>query len=838
MPNWSATPDSRFIAASARRSRARRPLALTVHMLMASGAFAVASWAPAAHAQTAAAAPARQRYDIATGPLSQVLTTFSAQAGIYVVGATDLAKGKTSPGLHGAYSVGGALQALLAGTSLAAVPQADGSWSLEATSDSVDDGTLPAISVTGSAYAAQAANAVNPPTTVGSKDALSAREIPQTVSVVTQQQIRALSMRTVDDAMRFAPGVTTEVNQPGFTSYYSRGFPISTIQFDGVPTGVTTSGISGPTEGLAAYDRVEVLYGPSGILNGFGGEGGILNLVRKRAPSQFEASAQVSAGTYTNGDVQADVGGPLNAAGTLRGRFVVDEQYQHEMQDSTWKRDQQFYGTLEADVTPTTLVRAGVSYTDIYGKLMYGLPNNIDYTNLNISRSAYLGPDWNWFSNQRTNAFAGVEQKLGAGWRAKLSYNFMRTTTDVLTGAIITNDSVTNLSNRYSVNTADTNTQNAIDLYASGPFTLFGRTHHLTVGASYLHTNDVTNQYLINPDTGLDFEGDITAPLYDNSAYSNAFASGPQNDVTATSTQYGIYGNARFSLADPLTLVVGARVTWWDGESVPSSDPNNNFFGNTATHDHLSAKFSPTVGLLYDLNDRHTFYASYASIFQPQATDETVSGQVIKPLEGYQVEIGEKGEYLGGLLSTNVALFHIREKNRAMGDPLNPGFDIAQGQAQSQGVDLRAIGQLTSNWKVAAGYTYANWRNYDDSFTAHQGFSVVTPKHLFKFWTSYNLPDQFYRWTIGGALYVQSSTSYTDKNGFLSNNTTSGGTLTAGGYATVDANIGYQINKHLSASLLVTNLFNRKYISSLTTGGPGTYYGDPAKVLFTLRATM
>ncbi|POR46319.1 outer membrane receptor for ferric coprogen and ferric-rhodotorulic acid [Paraburkholderia eburnea] len=840
MPNRSAIPDSRPVVPSPRRIYARRPLDLVMQMLLASGAFAVAAWVPAVYAQSvsAPAAPATQRYDIAAGPLSQVLTTFSAQAGIYVVGATDLARGKTSPGLHGAYSVDGAWRALLAGTNFIAIPQPDGSWSLEAKPDNVVDGTLPAITVSAGANAVQAANAINPPTTVGSKEVLSAREIAQTVSVVTQQQIQALSIRTVDDAMKYAPGVTTEVNQPGFSSYYSRGFPISTIQFDGVPTGVATSGISGPTEGVAAYDRVEVLYGPSGILNGFGGEGGILNLVRKRAPSQFEASAQISAGTYTNGDVQADVGGPINAAGTLRGRFVVDEQYQHEMQDSTWQRNQQFYGTLEADVTPTTQVRAGVSYTDIYGKIMYGLPNNIDYTNLNVSRSTYLGPDWNWFSNQRANAFADVQQKLAGGWTAKLSYNFMRTTTDVLTGAIITNDPATNLSNRYSLNTADTNTQNAIDLYATGPFTLFGRTHHLTVGASYLHTNDVTNQYLINPDSGLDFEGGITAPLYDNSAYSNAFAGGPQNDVTTVSTQYGIYGNARFSLADPLTLVVGGRVTWWNGESLPSTNPNNNFFGNVTTHDHVSAKFSPTVGLIYDVNDDHTLYASYASIFQPQAGDETVSGQVIEPLDGYQFEIGEKGEYLGGRLTTNVALFHIREKNRAMSDPLNPGFYVAQGQAQSQGVGLRAMGRLTSNWKVGAGYTYTNWRNYDDSFTAHQGFSVVTPKHLFKFWTSYNLPDQFHRWTVGGALYVQSGTSYTDKSGFLSNNTTSGGTLNAGGYATVDANIGYQINKHLSASLLVTNLFNRKYISSLTTGGPGTYYGDPAKVLFTLRAAM
>ena len=821
----------------------RRPVAAAVRsavLLCAVGG--VVGLATPAHADSqgtsaGSAAEQAQSFNIGSGSLDQVLIVFAGAAGVELSVDSRLTQGKESPGLNGRYTVAEGFERLVHGQGLQVVRGDNGTYSLRPSATTgKDEGTLPTVTVV--AAGDSIANPMSPPTTVGSKLALSEREIAQSVSVVTQKQIQDQQLRTVDDTMRYAPGVTTEVNQPGFSSYYSRGFPISTFQFDGVPTGVATSGISGPTDGLAAYDRVEVLYGPAGLLNGFGGDGGILNLVRKRAPSQFAASAQVSVGNYANSDLQADIGGPLNQAGTLRGRIVADEQYQHEMQEGTWERNQQFYGTLEADLTPTTLARVGVSYTDNFGKPMYGFPNYTNYTLPDLSRSTYLGPDWNWFSNQRTNAFAEIEQKLDDGWTAKLSYNYMRTTTYVLTGAVITADPSTGLSNRYSVNTDDVNSQNALDLYAAGPFTLFGRTHQLTVGASYLHVNDVTNQYLINPDSGLDFEGDITAPLYDNTAYSRDFAGGPQNDVTDTSTQYGIYTNVRFSLADPLTLVLSGRVTWWNNQNIPSSDPNNNYFGNVATRDHLPAKFSPMAGLIYDLNDHHSLYASYASIYQPQPEDETVSGQVINPIEGYQYEIGEKGEYMDGRLNTTIALFHIREKNRAMADPLNPGFYIAQGQAQSQGVDLRASGQITPNWTVNAGYTYTNWRNYDDSFTAHQQFSVVTPKHLFKLWTSYQLPGDYHRWTVGGATYVSSKTFYDDKTGFLSNGTLPDGTLTAGGYATVDLHIGYQINKNLSASLVATNIFNRKYITSLTTGGPGNYYGDPAKVLLTLRATM
>lgn len=815
-------------------------LALALRGIPISIAVAGAIAAPSAYAADAAqATPARKAYAVPAGSIGAALSEFASQAGVTVQIDSRLVEGLSTKGIHGNFTVYEGFTTLLEGTKFEIAESSPGVFLVRAragSSTAAGEGVLPAVKVRSTTDAQ--VEQTNPPTTIGSKIPLTQREMPQTISVITQEQIQDQDMRTVDDAMRYAPGVITEVNQPGFTSYYSRGFPISSTQFDGVPTGIVTSGISGPTDNLAMYDRVEVLYGPAGLLNGFGGDGGVINLVRKRAPDTFMASIQASAGSYANSDVQADIGGPLNQTGTLRGRVVADEQYQHLMQDGTWQRNQQFYGTLEADLTPTTLLRFGASYTDNDGKPMYGFPNYTNYTLPDISRSAYLGPDWNSFSSQRTTAFAQIEQKLGDGWTAKLSYNYLRTTTDVLTGAIITADPTTGLSNRYSINTNDYNTQNAVDVYAAGPFQLFGRTHQLTIGANYLHINDLTNQFLINPDTGLDFEGDITAPLFDNTAYSNAFAGGPQNDIANVSTQYGIYGNARFSLADPLTLVVSGRVTWWNNDSTPSANPNDNYFGNVVLNDRLPAKFSPMAGLLYDIGQHQTVYASYSSIYLPQPGDETFSGHVINPIQGDQYEIGEKGDYFDGILSTTVALFHIREENRAMADLMHPGFDIAQGEAQSQGVELRANGRITPDWIVGAGYTYTDWRNDDDSFTSHQSFSVVTPKHLFKLWTSYKLPGGYNRWTIGGSVYATSKVFYTDSTGFLSGYTLPGGTITAGGYASFDARVAYQYDKHLSAALSVTNLFDRKYITSLTTGGLGNYYGNPRQVMLTLRYAL
>lgn len=686
---------------------------------------------------------------------------------------------------------------------------------------------LPVITVTGQAD--PVAQAINPPTTVGSKIPVSQREIPQSVSVVTQQQIQAQNASSVDDAMKYVPGVTVNLVNPNDTAYYARGFPISTFQLDGVPTTLPQSGSGMVADNLAMYDRVEVLRGPAGLYNGFGGDGGTINLVRKRAPSTFQASAQVSVGTYADHEEQVDIGGPLNAAGTLRGRIVADQHDQHLMQDGSWQRDQQVYGTLEADLTSTTTARVGFSYTKEFGHVMYGIPAYSDYTLVPVPRSAYIGAPWDYLNSEKTNAFAEVEQKLAGGWTAKVAYNHSQINTHFLNGIPGGPvDPETNDGNPYSYNYQDANTQDAVDLYATGPFKLLGRTHHLTIGANYLHQSDQSTQYFINPDSGLDIWGDYATNIFTSqSLYSNDFEGGPQNSYKTVTNQYGIYGNARFSILDPLTLIVGGRVTWWNNTLTPNANPYYNEFGETYAHTSEGPKFTPFVGLVYDINDTYSAYASYTSIYKPQTSFFTYTGNMIKPVTGNQYEIGLKGEYFGGKLNTSIALFQINEDNRAFSDPEHQGFYLAQGSARSRGVETEASGEVLPGWTVSGGYTYTMVSSLDESKTQGSPFSMTTPKHLFKLWTNYQLPGKFHDWNVGGALYVQSSTYYSDGVG----------SVVAPGYATVDATIGYQITKNVSAALSVTNLFDRKYLATVAGAG-GNYYGNPAKVLFTLRAKI
>ncbi|WP_158602043.1 TonB-dependent siderophore receptor [Pararobbsia silviterrae] len=776
----------------------------------------------------------KHSYAIAAGALDDVLTRFASASGTEVSIDASLTRGKRSAGLAGEYTIQDGFAEIVRGQGLEVLRSADGVYSLRAANTppaagaAINDMTLPTVVVSDSAASDAEIARVNPPLTIGSKSPLAQRDIPNSVTVVTQQQLQSQNATTLDDAIKAVPGVTVNQFQNDLTAYYSRGFPIRTFQLDGVPTVIPSSGGGMSADGLIAYDRVEILRGPAGLFNGMGGDGGVIDLVRKRAPSTFEASAQVSVGTYADRREQVDIGGPLNAADTLRGRLVAMQHDEHEMQDGSWQRDQQLYGTLEADLTPTTLVRTGFSYSHISGHVPYGWPSYDDYSPVYPSRSAYLGASWDHQDIQTTNGFVSIEQQLSHGWTAKVAYNHTQYHSMLLNG--IPGDYVdpaTGIADLYSYSGHDNNTEDALDVFATGPFRLFGRTHHLTFGANYLHQSDQFTQAFINPDTGLDYWGDVYTNLYNNAAYSDAFAGGGGQDAKTVTNQYGVYGNARFSVTDPVTLIVGGRVTWWHSVLDPNADAYWNQYGDTHEDNRIGPKVTPFVGLVYDLNDTYSAYTSYTSIFVPQTSEYTVNGQIIKPVTGSQYEVGLKGEYLGGRLNTGVALFQVTEQNRAMTDPANPGYYVAQGKARSRGIELTASGEVLPGLTVSGGYTYTATQTFDQSVSVGSSFSVTTPKHLFKLWTDYHLPGVLNKWDIGATTYVTSGTYAADGTN----------RLPAPGYMTIDANIGYRITKTVSASLSVTNLLNRTYILT-SAGAGGNYYGDPAKVLFTLRYAM
>jgi outer-membrane receptor for ferric coprogen and ferric-rhodotorulic acid len=246
--------------------------------------------------------------------------------------------------------------------------------------------TLPAVTVTDNtgadattedtgSYAARYA-------TVAGKSAQSIKETPYSVSVVTRQQMDDSNDTTIEEALRYVTGVSSVSYGDGTAYFRARGSQLG-IEFDGTPI---VSGLQYLTQfDLAMYDRVEVLRGPAGVIDGAGEPGGVVNLVRKRPQNQFHLTTETQIDSFGSLRQMIDVTGPLNKDGSLRGRAVIVGEAGHEAIDKARRKEFMAYGAIDYDFTPRTTLSlsGGYEVLPMYG-LDYGAGGvlNADQTDL------------------------------------------------------------------------------------------------------------------------------------------------------------------------------------------------------------------------------------------------------------------------------------------------------------------------------------------------------------------------------------------------------------------------------------------------------------------------
>src|SRR5687767_9764331 len=223
--------------------------------------------------------------------------------------------------------------------------------------------TLPAVRVraTGDSDKTEGSGSYAPArssTSTGLK--LAPRDTPQSVSVITREQINDQGLRTVGDALSNSPGVSVKAVDRGRNTLVVRGFDVNNFQFDGIP--FTTGNVGLEELSTAIYDRVEVVRGATGLLSGFGDPSAAVNLVRKRADSKtFTGSASVELGSWKHRAGTVDLSTPLNADGSLRARVVGHAYSQDAFIDLEHSRGTVLFATLEADFGPNTRLTLGAS---------------------------------------------------------------------------------------------------------------------------------------------------------------------------------------------------------------------------------------------------------------------------------------------------------------------------------------------------------------------------------------------------------------------------------------------------------------------------------------------
>jgi len=662
---------------------------------------------------------------------------------------------------------------------------------------------------------------------------LTVRETPQSVSIVTAQRIVDQNLISVADVINNAVGVTVNEVDDVRNTFYARGFEIRNTQLDGVPANWTLSGANGETNiDVSIYERVEIVRGATGLLSGAGDPSASVNLVRKHADAaDWTGYVNASYGSWDTVRATADIGGALTADGRVRVRAVGRYEQGESYIDLYKNRKFVLYGVIDADVTESTLVRAGISHQEAQpeGALWGALPTfYIDGTTTDLARWQSTAAPWTNWDTSNQNLFATVRQQFGDRWSLVLNYNRVKTGNEsellYLYGNVDRATGTIQSSNPYKAD-ADS-VQNSYDGQLKGRVTMFGRDHEVVLGALHSVLNRHTDNYVApftrnNPAYGEglnDWAANVPLIGRGGAAFPKpVFDTTPVRNEEERIEQTGYYGAVRLNLADPFKVILGGRLASWEQRGFAWSGPSD--YGD----DNV---FIPYVGALYDVTPNHRVYASFTKIFQPQNLRDR-NLDLLDPLDGKAYEIGLKSAFFGDALQTSVALFRIEQDNVGQADVviIPPGggtpqqtYVAAEG-VTSQGFELEVTGQPLPGWNVNFGYS--QFKVEDEAGTPA---NTDQPRKLLKLFTTYDLAGTIDGLTIGGGVNYRSKAYSTGTNPVTSNPFR----FQQDAYTLVNLMARYTVNDALSFQANIDNLFDKTFYSQL--GFFSQYrYGDPRR---------
>lgn len=637
--------------------------------------------------------------------------------------------------------------------------------------------------------------------TVGTKTPAALKDIPQSITVLTNDFIEDRGAVYLDDIAKTTPGLVTLTNDSGRSSIYARGYEYDDVLIDGLSAPISSQVGSLPS--LSAFDSIEIMRGPAGLFSSTSEMGGILNLKRKRATEESHTSISAGVGSWGRYNSEIDTSGPLNEDGSARGRLVYSKNDASSQKDGNDNINESVYATLDIDLDENTELSLGILSQSKDITPSNGLPSYEDGTLLDIDRSTFFGADWNTFTNKTTDLFADVTRQFDNGGRGHIAARYSERSSDYNYAYTGSNDKTISVyveengdfSNFTSFAGQVEQTAFAFDASYSQPFEVMGNVSEFVVGADFKRedTSTTTDSY--------DYTGTETYNIYD---FDSSLLTKSLFDYTGSSTstsaedEQAIYGKVTFRPIADLALITGARVSNYGIES--------------GTDSGSGSHFTPYGGFVYDLTESQALYGSYSEVFKPQtSTDE--NGDFIDPREGEQFELGIKGSYANGLLNSRFTVFQLTDKNRAAASD-DGTYSVNTGEYRVRGFEAELAGQL-GPWDALVGYSYLDTEVLEES-SGKNTFSLM-PQHSVNAWAKYNFGESsnsiLNELTIGAGLTAVSSFE------------TSDGLLKAPEYTVIDTSISKQLNDNLKVSLNINNLLDEKYYSRVGATSTFNFYG-------------
>lgn len=634
---------------------------------------------------------------------------------------------------------------------------------------------------------------------------LTARETPQSITVIDQARIQDFQLTNVNDLLDQTVGINVERVETDRTYYNSRGFDVTNFQVDGIglpmPYGIQYGDLD-----TALFDRVEAIRGANALMTGVGNPSATINYVRKRPTDTLQARASVQAGSWNRWRAEADVSVPLTDTVAVRAIYA------HENRDSYIDYNhvnRNVYGLIASwKVTPQLTATVGYSRQENHadGVLWGALPLTYrDGSRIPYARSASTSQPWTYWNTTDQRAFGELAYDLGKGWQAKGVFTYINNKQNAkLLYAFGTADKPTGLGLSGQVGLYPSEVDQYLgDFTASGPLTLFGREHQLAFGVSAGRLDDRQWQ-----GSGTSY---VTYPAVPNLAAARIAEPGYTPIVLRANDSVNVtraYGAAHLNLTDRLKAVVGASATWLKADGVS--------YG--ANQYRKNSDVSPYVGATYDLTKNFSLYASYTSIFSPQ-TEVDRSNRRLDPITGTSIEGGIKSEWFGGRLYATASLFRAKQKNLAAaagqfgaGDAGPAGTTYYTGvDTTSRGFELELGGRVTDNWTVSGGYTGLEIEDQQG-----RPARVFLPTKSLKLATTYAVPE-LRDLKLGAQLRWQNAVRTSDL------------LVKQDDYAVLDLMASIRVVDHVRAAINVRNVTDSKYLTSLywTQG----FYGAPRSVL-------
>ncbi|MBC2609133.1 MULTISPECIES: ferric-rhodotorulic acid/ferric-coprogen receptor FhuE [Citrobacter] len=660
-------------------------------------------------------------------------------------------------------------------------------------------------------------------TTAGTKMQMTQRDIPQSVSIISQQRMEDQQLQTLGDVMDNTLGISRSQADSDRSSYYSRGFQIDNYMVDGIPTYFESRwNLGDALSDTALFERVEVVRGANGLMTGTGNPSASINMIRKHATSrEFTGNVSAEYGSWNKKRYVTDLQSPLTADGNVRGRIVAGYQNNDAWLDRYNSEKMFFSGIVDADLGGTTSLSVGYEYQriDINSPTWGGLPRwNTDGSKNSYDRSHSTAPDWAYNDKDFNKVFVTIKQRFADTWQATMNatHSEVKFDSKMMYVDAYVNKADGTLIGPYGsygpgydyVGGTGWNSGkrkvDAVDLFADGGYDLFGRQHNLMLGGSYSKQNNRYESAWANVfpnEIGSFYTFDGNFPETNWNPQSLA-----QDDTTHMKS---LYAATRISLADPLHLIVGARYTNWRIDTLAYSMEQNHT--------------TPYAGLVYDIDDNWSTYASYTSIFQPQNKRDS-SGKYLSPITGNNYELGLKSDWMNSRLTTTLAVFRIEQDNvgQSTGVPIagsngDTAYRAMDGTV-SKGVEFEVNGAITDNWQMTFGAT-----RYVAEDNEGNAVNPNLPRTTVKLFTRYRLPAMP-ELTVGGGVNWQ--------NRVYSDTVTPYGTFRAeqGSYALVDLFTRYQVTKNFSVQGNLNNLFDKTYDTNVDGS---IVYGEPRNVSVT-----